>query len=146
MGPEKAAPREFAEWRTINVRSIMMLVIPTMLAVSVSAQDWYQEREHRFSGDGWRSHLFLEVRTDLEHIWSGRAHQKELDRIAKTEEELTKMQADLDQTRWDHDLLEDVIDSIRKSAHDERLTRQDRNILADDLARLKAFEDMHHKD
>jgi len=127
------------------MRPMMMLVIPALLAVSVSAQDWYQEREHRFSGDGWRSHLFLEVRTDLEHVWSGRAHQKERNRLAKTEEQLTKMQADLDQTRWDHDLLEDVIDSIKKSADDERLSRRDRDILADDIARLKAFEDMHHK-
>jgi hypothetical protein len=125
---------------------MMMLCIPALLAVSVFAQDWYHQRESRFSGDGWRSHLFLEVRTDLEHIWGGRAHQKELDRIAKTEEELTKMQADLDQTRWDNGLLNDVIDSIKKSAHDDLLARRDQDILADDLARLKAFQDMHHKD
>jgi hypothetical protein len=146
-GSEKGDLPEFVKNGGLNqMRPTMMLVIPALLAGSIFAQDWYQEREHRFSGDGWRSHLFLEVRTDLEHIWSGRAHQKELDRLAKTEEQLTKMQADLDQTRWDHDLLEDVIDSIKKSADDERLTRRDRNILADDLARLKAFEDMHHKD
>lgn len=53
--------------------------------------------------------------------------------MQKTEEELTKMQADLDQTRWDNGLLNDVIDSIRKSSNDQRLPARDRDILADDL-------------
>jgi len=58
----------------------------------------------------------------------------------------TKMQADLDQTRWDNGLLNDVIDSIEKSSHDDRLARGDRDVLADDLAKLRAFQKMHHKD
>jgi hypothetical protein len=127
------------------MRSIIMLIpVIAGLAVSVSAQDWYQEREQRFHGDDWKPHLFLNVRADLEHIWSDRAHEKEIDRIRKTEDELTKMQADLDQTRWDNGLLNDVIDSLRKSANDDRLTRRDRDILADDVNRLKDFQDMHH--
>jgi hypothetical protein len=80
-----------------------------------------------------RLHLFAQVRTDLEHVWEGRARDKERDRLQKTEEELTKMQADLDQTRWDNGLLNDVIDSIRKSSNDQRLPARDRDILADDL-------------
>jgi hypothetical protein len=128
------------------MRSIILLGAAALLTVNAFAQDWYHERELRYSGDAWRAHLFLEVRTDLEHIWSGRAHQKELDRMAKTEEELTKMQADLDQTRWDNGLLNDVIDSIEKSSHDDRLARNDRKVLADDLAKLRAFQKMHHKD
>ena len=55
------------------------------------------------------------------------------------------MQADLDQGRWDNGLLNDVIDSIRKSSDDERLQPRDRDVLADDLNRLKDFQD-HHND
>ena len=128
------------------MRRIILLVVPALLTVNAFAQDWYHQRELRYTGDAWRAHLFIEVRTDLEHIWGGRAHQKELDRIAKTEDELTKMQADLDQTRWDNGLLNDVIDSIEKSSHDDRLARGDRDVLADDLAKLRAFQKMHHKD
>lgn len=128
------------------MRPIILLVVPALLTVNAFAQDWYHEREHRFSGNAWRAHLFLEVRTDLEHVWGDRAQQKERDRIAKTEEELTKLQADLDQTRWDNGLLNDVIDSIEKSSHDDRLAPGDRNVLADDLAKLRAFQKMHHKD
>jgi hypothetical protein len=84
------------------------------------------------------------VRTDLEHVWEGRAHDKERDRLAKTEAELTKMQADLDQTRWDNNVLNDVIDSIRKPSNDERLAALDRDVLADDLRRLKEFQDQHN--
>jgi len=70
-------------------------VIMTALALSAAAQDWYHEREERFRGEQWRAHLFAHVRTDLEHVWSGRASDKERTRLQRTEEELTKMQADL---------------------------------------------------
>ena len=71
------------------------------------------------------------------------AKDKELERLTKTEDELTKMQVDLDQTRWDNGLLNDVIDSITKSANDDRLSAQDRGVLSDDLRSLKQFQDQH---
>ena len=128
------------------MRTSILLFAAAVLTMNAFAQDWYHQRERRYSGDAWRAHLFLEVRTDLEHVWDVRAHQKERDRIAKTEAELTKMQADLDQTRWDNGLLNDVIDSIEKSSHDDRLARSDKDVLSDDLAKLRAFQKMHHKD
>jgi hypothetical protein len=127
------------------MRPVILVFVSALLAASAFGQDWYQERKLRFSEDSSRSHLFVNVRTDLENIWRGRAHDKEIARIAKTEEQLTRIQADLDQTRWDNDLLNDVIDSIHKSSNDERLSHRDRDILTDDEARLKAFQDMHHK-
>ncbi|HKE20891.1 MAG TPA: hypothetical protein VKB88_00795 [Bryobacteraceae bacterium] len=119
-------------------------VIMTALAFSVAAQDWYHDRDERFRGEQWRAHLFAHVRTDLEHVWSGRASDKERARLERTEEELTKMQSDLDHGRWDNGLLNDVIDSIGKSANDERLPPRDRDVLADDLRRLKEFQDHHN--
>jgi hypothetical protein len=86
------------------------------------------------------------VRTDLDHVWSAvRAADKERQRLERTKEELTKMQADLDQGRWDNGILNDVIDSIRKSSNDERLAPRDRQVLADDLTRLKEFQDNHNR-
>jgi hypothetical protein len=126
------------------MRASAILFVSAIFAITSFAQDWYHDRDQRFSGDQWRPHLFMNVRADLEHIWSGRAHDKEIDRIAKTEDELTKMQVDLDQTRWDNGILNDVIDSLRKSANDDRLDRRDRDILSDDVARLKEFQDAHH--
>ena len=116
------------------------------LAFSAAAQDWYHDRDQRFHGEEWRPHLFTYVRTDLEHVWSAvRASGKERTRLDKTKEELTKMQADLDQGRWDNGILNDVIDSIRKSSTDDRLAQPDRAVLTDDLARLKEFQDQHNR-
>jgi len=121
-------------------------VIIAALAFSAVAQDWYHDREERFRGEEWRPHIFTNVRTDLEHIWSaGRASDKERVRLEKTKEELTKMQADLDHGRWDNGVLNDVIDSIRKSSTDDRLAERDRAVLADDMVRLKEFQDKHNR-
>lgn len=116
------------------------------LAFSAAAQDWYHDREERFRGEAWRPHIFMHVRTDLEHIWSAvRASDQGRGRLERTKEELTKMQADLDQGRWDNGILNDVIDSIRKSSNDDRLAKRDRAVLADDLARLKEFQSQHNR-
>jgi hypothetical protein len=121
-------------------------IIVAALAFSAVAQDWYHDREERFRGEGWRPHIFTYVRTDLEHIWSAvRASDEERRRLDKTKEELTKMQADLDQGRWDNGILNDVIDSMRKSSNDNRLAERDRTVLADDLVRLKEFQDQHNR-
>jgi hypothetical protein len=119
--------------------------IITVLAMSAMAQDWYHDRDERFRGEEGRSHVFMQIRADLEHVYSGRAADRERDRLVKTEQELTKMQADLDHGRWDNGLVNDVIDSIRKSSNDDRLAPRDRQVLADDLNRLKDFQD-HHND
>jgi len=121
-------------------------VIVAALAFSAAAQDWYHDREERFRGERWRTRIFMHVRTDLEHIWSAdRAADKERRRLEKTKQELTQMQADLDQGRWDNGILNDVIDSIRKSSNDERLAGRDRAVLTDDLVRLKQFQDQHNQ-
>jgi hypothetical protein len=120
-------------------------VIFAALVFTAAGQDWYHDREERFRGEGWRPHIFMHVRTDLEHVWSAvRASDKERTRLEKTKDELTKMQGDLDQGRWDNGILNDVIDSIRKSSNDDRLAQRDRAVLADDLARLKEFQDQHN--
>lgn len=121
------------------------LIVGMALALNAAAQDWYHDRENRYRGDQWRSQLFLEVRTDLDHVWSvRRASDKERTRLEKTKEELTKLQADLDHGRWDNGILNDVIDSIQKSANDDRLAPRDRDVLADDLIRLKDYQKNHN--
>jgi hypothetical protein len=121
-------------------------VIAAALAFSAVAQDWYHDREERFRGEQWRTRIFMHVRTDLEHIWSAnQAADRERTRLEKTKQELTQMQTDLDQGRWDNGILNDVIDSIRKSSNDERLAGRDRAVLADDLVRLKQFQDQHNQ-
>ena len=49
-----------------------------------------------------------------------------------------------DPGRFDNGTLNDVIDSIRKSANDDRLAPRDRAVLADDLNRLKDYQNNHN--
>jgi len=114
------------------------------MAVTVLAQDWYQGRNQRYQGEEWRARIFDYVRTDLEHIWSVyQAKDRERVRLDKTKEELYKMQVDLDQGRFDNGILNDVIDSLRKSSNDDRLSTSDKEIMADDLVRLKDYQNNH---
>ena len=124
------------------ITAVLILASATSIAF---AQDWYHDRESRYHGDQWRPHVFSHVKQDLDHIWSARnASEKENARLDKTKEELTKMQADLDQGRFDNGLLNDVIDSLKKSSNDDRLSPRDRAVLSDDLARLHDYQVNHN--
>ena len=121
------------------------LILASVTSIA-SAQDWYHDRDARYQGDQWRAQIFSQVRSDLDHIWSARnASEKENTRLEKTKEELTKMQADLDQGRFDNGILNDVIDSLKKSADDQRLAPRDRAVLSDDLVRLHDYQQNHNQ-
>jgi septal ring factor EnvC (AmiA/AmiB activator) len=127
------------------MKQIMTAVLILASVTSIAfAQDWYHDRDERYRGDQWRAHVFSHVRQDLDHIWSARnASEKENRRLDRTKDELTKMQADLDQGRFDNGLLNDVIDSLRKSANDQRLASHDRDVLNDDVNRLHDYQRNH---
>ncbi len=124
-----------------SMTAVLILASVTM----IFAQDWYHDRDERYRGDQWRPHVFSYVRQDLDHIWSARnASEKENARLDRTRQELTKMQADLDQGRFDNGLLNDAIDSLRKSANDQRLAPRDRDVLNDDVSRLHDYQLNHN--
>lgn len=126
-----------------SMRVVLFLASVTSIAF---AQDWYHDRGDRPHGDEWRPHIFSHVREDLEHIRSARyASEKENRRLERTRQELTQMQADLDDGRFDNGLLNDVIDSLRKSANDERLSPRDRDVLRDDANRLHDYQYDHNR-
>jgi hypothetical protein len=120
------------------------LLMLACLALNAAAQDWYHDREARFQGEQWRAHLFEHVRVDLDHIGSAIwASGKERRRLDRTRQELGDLQAKLEQRRFDQGELNDVIDSMRKSANDERLAPRDREVLHNDLDRLEDYR-AHH--
>lgn len=114
-------------------------------AVGATAQDWYHDRDARFQGDEWHAHLFESVKSDLDHINSAFwASGKERHRLQHTREELTDLQMKMMHDRFDEHELNDVIDSLRKSADDNRLAPRDRDVLHDDLDRMADYR-AHHE-
>jgi hypothetical protein len=122
------------------------LLLLASVGYTIVAQDWYHDRDAFYRGERWHAHVFARVHEDLNHIYTaGPASEKERNRIERTKEELTGLQAKLDQRVWDNGTVNDVIDSLRKSANDERLGPQDRQVLADDAARVHDFQKNHNE-
>jgi len=129
----------------ITMRTALLALAFLGFSAAAHAQDWYHDRDARYGGDQWRSHVFAEVRTDLDHIWSAKhAADKERERLERTKQELSELQAKLDHGEWDNGHVNDVIDSLRKSANDDRLSERDRAILNDDVSRIKDLQNAHN--
>lgn len=121
------------------------LVLLGVAGLAFAGQDWYHDRDSYYRGE-WHAHVFARVHEDLEHIYTaGAASEKERHRIERTKDELTGLQAKLDQGIWDNGIVNDVIDSLRKSANDERLGPQDRQVLGDDAGRIHEFQINHNR-
>jgi hypothetical protein len=128
-----------------NKQLLRTSLILLVAAGSLLSQDWRRGRDEYFRGN-WHAHIFARVRNDLDNIYSaGAAAERERRRLERTKEELTGLQAKLDQGVWDNGTVNDVIDSLRKSANDQRLAPQDREILADDAARIHEFQAHHNE-
>lgn len=128
------------------IKTFAIIIVTAAFTFGAAAQDWYHDRDARFRGDRGRARIFLQVRQDLDHIWSAnRAADRERDRIERTKQELSDLQARLDHGQWDNGTVNDVIDSLRKSANDDRLSPRDRNVLADDANRIHDFQNMHNR-
>jgi hypothetical protein len=120
-------------------------VMLACFACSAVAQgDWYHERLERFRDEHWRNHIFEHVREDLDHIGSARwSAERERRRLDRTRQELADLQAKLEHGRYDEGELNDVIDSLVKSANDQRLSPRDRDVLHDDANRLRDYREHH---
>ncbi len=120
------------------------VVMLACFGLTAVAQDWYHDREQRFHGEEWHRHLFEHVKMDLEHLPSAAfAAPREQRRLQRTREELSDLQGKMDRRFFDQAELKDVTDSLRKSANDQRMSPQDRDVVADDLRRLEEFR-AHH--
>jgi hypothetical protein len=139
--------RKFKHGGAVMKKTIITgLIAVVFFGLSTAAQDWYHDRDARFSGDRWRAHVFAEIRADLDHIWSANhAADKERNRLDRTKQELVDLQAKLEHGTWDNGHVNDVIDSLRKSADDQRLSERDRAVLSDDVSRLQDLQKQHNE-
>ena len=104
---------------------------------------FYHTREGFYSGDSWKMHLFDRVRADLDHVQRVAFEGSDEYRIVRTEEQVAELQSKMAEGRYDQPELEDVIASLGRVLADNRLSPRDRDILSDDMSRVRDYRDHH---
>ena len=101
---------------------------------------YYRDRDDFFRGGDWRQRLFERVRVDVDHVRSVTfPFGADQYRLANTIQQLNELQEKLARGRYDRRELDDVIEALQRVVRDNRLSRRDRDILDDDLDRLRDF-------
>ena len=106
--------------------------------------DWYSHREERFRGEHWRAHMFAEIHEDLDHVQTSIFRGRDEFRLAHAKVELNELQNDLAAHRYTEAKLDDVINTMQRVVADNRMPPRDREMLNDDLQRLRDYR-AHHE-
>ena len=125
--------------------------IGLLLAAMANAQDRERvvivEKEYHqvIRGDNWwHGHLFQRVREDLDHVQAvTEPFSADEYRLNKVKQELNELQSKYEAKGYDQPEIDDVIDALQRVAKDNHLTSSDRDMLQDDLNRLRAFREHH---
>jgi hypothetical protein len=107
--------------------------------------NWHHARESYFTGDNWRMHLFERVRADLDHVQTDAFAGSDQYRIVQTKQQVAELQAKLTEGKYDQPELDEVIAGLQRVIADNRLTARDRDMLNDDMARVRDYR-AHHED
>src|ERR1700722_4866653 len=124
-----------------------------VFSMTASAQDlprdddsYHSERDARFHDDHWRGHLFEDVRRDVEHVravtWPGGGDEY---RLGATADELNQLQNKLADHVYDERQLDQVIGALSRVVADNHMSPRDRDILNEDMSRLRDYRE-HHAD
>ncbi len=101
---------------------------------------YHQDRDDWFRGPDWRLRFFSRIREDVEHI-RAKAFPFGADqyRLSRTLQELDELQGKLAAGRYDQRELDDVMGALSQVVRDNRLSNRDRDVLNDDLNRMREF-------
>jgi hypothetical protein len=126
---------------------LLLSLAPTLAAQDRDHDAYSQDRDAYFHGEHWHTRLFDRVREDVQHVrastWpSGGGDDYRLDR---TMGELNELQGKFANHVYDETQLDDVIRALGRVASFNRMSPGDRDLLNDDIARLRDFRD-HHED
>jgi hypothetical protein len=124
-----------------------------VFSLTATAQDrprdddsYHSDRDARFHDDHWRGRLFEDVREDVEHVrsvtWPGGGDEY---RLGATVDELNQLQNKLADHVYDERQLDQVIGALSRVVADNRMSPRDRDILNDDISRLRDYRE-HHAD
>ena len=107
---------------------------------------YHRDRDDYYRGDQWRMRMFDRVRSDLDHVQTtvfGAARGDEW-RLEKAKQELGELQQSFSEHRYNERALDDVISALQRVVSDNRLSERDRQILSDDVNRLREFRERHN--
>jgi hypothetical protein len=135
-------------------RTVFQLIAGTVLLVFgvslAAAQDrdrddsWYQSRESFYREQHWKAHFFNRVREDLDRVQSttfpGTGDEF---RINRTKQELNELQEKMAAGRYDQPELDEVIAALQRVVESNKLSARDRDVLSDDLTRLRDYREHH---
>ena len=102
------------------------------------------EQYHRYSRDQnwWTNRLFERIRQDIDHVQSGTPiFSGDQFRLSRTKQELNELQNNAAGGRFDDRDLDDVINALQRVVADNRLFGRDREMLSDDLNRLREYRE-----
>jgi hypothetical protein len=91
----------------------------------------------------WRVHFFDRVREDLDHVQTLAFSGADEYRIVKTKRELGELQTKLADGRYDQPELDAAIAALEMVVADNRLSPRDREMLNDDLSRMRDYREHH---
>jgi hypothetical protein len=105
---------------------------------------YHSERDQRFRGDSWRPMFSQNIRQDLDHVASSTfPFGGDQARLGRTKFELDELQQKLSEGFYDEQELDEVIGALQVVIESNRLGPRDRDILTDDLARMRDFRIRH---
>jgi hypothetical protein len=105
---------------------------------------YHRDRDEGFRAPDFRQRFFQRIREDLDHVQSVTfPFSNDQYRIARTKQELDELQNKLARGFYDQRELDEVIGAMQRVVADNRLSRRDRDILGDDMDRLRDFRARH---
>jgi hypothetical protein len=105
---------------------------------------YHRERDQRFDGNDWRARFFQHIREDLDHVESNTfPFGGDQARLSRTKFELDELQDKLARGVYDEQELDEAIGALQVVVSSNRLGPRDRQILSDDLARMRDFRIRH---
>ncbi len=106
---------------------------------------YHRGRDDYYRGNQWHARFFERIREDLNHVqvtaFPGSGDEY---RIARTKEELNELQNQFAEHRYNEREVDEVIGTLQRVVADNRLSERDRDILNDDLNRLRDFRARHN--
>ncbi len=106
---------------------------------------WHRARDEFYANQSWKMHMFDRIRQDLDHVQALAFTNGDNRRLARTDQEISDLQSRLATGAYDQPELDDVIAGLQRVVADNHLAPEDRNMLNDDLSRIRDYR-AHHDD